>query len=58
MIRVPEGESKLSAKFVGQSQVMKHLGGHKFELWFFEIVHANRFILLLLLFVIYGLLHL
>ncbi len=46
-IPFPERESKLSTKFVGPHQVIKHLGGHKSEIWepysrFSEIIHSDR----------------
>ncbi len=48
MLRVPERHySKLSPKFVGPRQIVRQLGGHKFELYelifnSYEIVHSGR----------------
>ncbi len=45
-LRVPE-RNTLSPKFVGPRQIVRQLGGHKFELYdlilnAYEIVHADR----------------
>ncbi len=47
MLRVLERHSKLSPKFVGPRQIIRQLGGHKFELYdvifnSYEIVHSDR----------------
>ncbi len=47
MLRVPERNSKLSPKFVGPLQIVRQLGGQKFEIYdlifnAYEIVHADR----------------
>ncbi len=46
MLQVPERNSKLSPKFVGPRQIVRLLGGHKFEIYHlilnaYEIVHAD-----------------
>ncbi len=47
MLRVPERHSKLSLKFVGPRQIVRQLGGNKFELYglifnSYENVHSDR----------------
>ncbi len=47
MLCVPKRNSKLPPKFVGPCQIVRQLGGHKFEIYNFilnayEIVHADR----------------
>ncbi len=47
VLRVPERNSKLSPKFVGPRQIVRQLGGHKFEIYdlifnAYEIVHADK----------------
>ncbi len=47
MLRAPERNSKLSPKFVGPRQIVRQLGGHKYEIYdlifnAYENVHADR----------------
>ncbi len=47
MLRVPERNLILCPKFVGPRQIVRQLGGHKFEIYdlifnVYEIVHADR----------------